>query len=156
MATKLGRPTKRKPVETIMALGDAREAGKTLREAAAAAGVHVSTVCRWMARDPNLRRLLQGAARRADLLRVSQLPQRRPSVDWDHACPRCGSKVVVRTADGFLHFWRCERWPRCRFASWRPPAPGRCPTCHGGPLFWTHSRLHTRCDSCGALHKLAS
>jgi len=36
-------------------LVDARERGLTLREAAAAAGVHIATACRWAAGDPKLR-----------------------------------------------------------------------------------------------------
>jgi hypothetical protein len=129
---------------------DAREAGATLRTAAKAAGVHVATLCRWMARDDMLALAFRDAADWAARCKYRQLPLRRPSVPWRTDCPRCGARVVVRTADppaGF-RFWRCSRWPACSFASWRPRAPGDCPGC-GGPWFWSHSRQSMGCPACG-------
>jgi hypothetical protein len=70
------RPTNRAAVEAMLA---ARETGATLRQAAAAAGVHVATVCRWQKRDPGLKAALQRAAEDARFELASEF-EPRPSV----------------------------------------------------------------------------
>lgn len=152
MTTKLRRPFRpwQDRDTAIDRALDAREAGKTLRQAAAAAGVHVATLCRWMARDDLLRRSL-AAAREAG--RRQRGPAgRRPRVPWHPDCPRCGGPAEVHRGrgDGLLGFpfWRCRRWPECPWASWRPRAPGDCPWC-GGPRFWSHARKSIGCPGCG-------
>ena len=85
--------------DKVRRLLEARAAGQTLRQAAAAAGVHVATVCRWQARDPALRLALAEARREGqDLLQLPREP--RPHVRWRRDCPLCRAKVVVRTAPG--------------------------------------------------------
>jgi hypothetical protein len=125
----------------------AREAGATLRAAAAAAGVHVATVCRWQRRDAGLRSLFKEARRQGRECRHPR-PERRPSVPWRRDCPECRAKVVVRTARGGRRFWRCGRWPLCPWASWRPRAPRNCRRC-GSPRYWSHSRKSIGCSGCG-------
>jgi hypothetical protein len=132
--------------EAVTALLRERSAGATLREAAAA-GVHVSTVCRWQARDPGLRQALLDAEREGWHLR-RPLPGPRPLVHWRRDCPECGAEVVVRAAPGKLRFWRCDRWPLCGWASWRPRAPRDCREC-GSPCYWSHSRKSIGCGTCG-------
>src|SRR5262245_34878742 len=83
-----------------------RRVGLTLRQAAAVVGVHVATVCRWQARDPELRQALAEAAREARRL-LAPPPAYRPQVRWHRDCPLCRAKAVVRTARGRLRFWRC-------------------------------------------------
>jgi hypothetical protein len=125
----------------------AREDGATLREAAAAAGVHVATLCRWQKRDPGLKEALHQAAKDATSeVEIEYEP--RPSVRWHRDCPRCKARVVVRTARGGLRFWRCARWPDCQWASWRPRAPRNCRRC-GGVCYWSYSRKSTACGTCG-------
>ena len=131
---------------TVEGLLRARRAGLTLRLAAAAAGVHVATVCRWQARDPELRQALAEAAREARRRRPAKGP--RPLVRWRRNCPQCKARVVVRTAPGKVRFWRCGRWPLCRWASWRPRAPRNCKRC-GAPCYWSHSRKSIACSACG-------
>jgi hypothetical protein len=134
--------------DAVAKLLRARAAGGTLREAAASVGVHVATVCRWQNADPEFyRRMLQAhrEARRFDLI-VNGGP--RPHVPWRRDCPQCQARVVVRTAPGKLRFWRCGRWPWCRWASWRPRAPWDCRRC-GGPRYWSHSRKSISCAACG-------
>jgi hypothetical protein len=112
----------------------ARRRGATLRQAATQAGVHVATLCRWQARDPQLRRgLAEAAAGWRDLLARARQEQRE-RVPWHPACPLCRAKVVVRTARGRARFWRCGRWPDCPWASWRPRAVRNCRRC-GGILY---------------------
>jgi hypothetical protein len=133
--------------EVIETLVNARTGGATLREAAAAAGVHVATVCRWQSGDPALRDSLREAA--AEWRASLALPREsRPHVPWRRDCPLCKAKVVVRTARPGVRFWRCGRWPWCKWASWRPRAPRNCEKC-GGPRFWSHSRKSIACSGCG-------
>jgi hypothetical protein len=129
-------------------LVEARRNGATLRQAAASVGVHVATVCRWQARDPELRRALVAAEREARRLECFLNHGPRPRVQWRPDCPLCQARVVVRTAPGKLTFWRCERWPWCAWASWRPRAPRDCPHC-GSPRYWSHSRKSIGCGGCG-------
>ena len=120
--------------------------GVRLRIAARVAGVHISTVCRWQARDPELRGRI-AAARREGRERLRPRPERRPRVRWRRDCPLCRAKVVVQTARG-RRFWRCGRWPLCAWASWRPRAPRNCRRC-GSPCYWSHSRRSIGCSGCG-------
>jgi hypothetical protein len=131
------------------ALLSARESGATLRQSAAAAGVHVATVCRWQARSPELHRLLHDAE--VDARRAKYRERRcwRPRVPWRNDCPQCGSTLQIRTAIWRLRFWRCSMWPYCPFASWRPRAPWDCSEC-GAACLWSHSRRSVGCVACGA------
>ncbi|HZY87510.1 MAG TPA: hypothetical protein VFE78_21915 [Gemmataceae bacterium] len=144
-ATDATPPARRR--SAVQALLQARAAGLTLRQAAQSAGVHVATVCRWQNSDPALRAALEearAAAREAELLGTGP---GRASVRWRRDCPLCRARVVVRTARG-VRFWRCGRWPRCEWASWRPRAPRDCRHC-GSPCFWSHSRRSIGCGGCG-------
>src|SRR5262249_33516050 len=129
----------------VLAVRDARAKGVSLRQASAAAGVHVATVCRWQARCPAIHRMLRDAERIGwrgkhrekfsvavkfyaaavqgfDWVRLHRRLNSRPHVPWRRDCPLCQGEVVVRTASGRLTFWRCGRWPLCPWASWRPRA----------------------------------
>lgn len=125
----------------------ARYSGATLRQAAAAAGVHVATACRWMAADPAFRKAMQKGERAAAARKYAARPPRRPRVPWRSECPACGARVVVRRAFGCFAFWRCRLWPICRWASWRPRYPRDCRGC-GGPMYWSHSRKSAGCPRC--------
>jgi hypothetical protein len=124
-----------------------RRAGLTLQYCAAVAGIHVSTLCRWQNKDPELRAKLERAAEDARSRRAPR-DEPRPKVRWRRDCPLCRAKVVVRSAGPRVRFWRCGRWPLCPWASWRPRAPRNCPAC-GGACFWSHSRKSTSCGTCG-------
>src|SRR5438067_2186833 len=115
---------------------ESRAAGRTVKAAAAAAGVHVATVCRWRAADPAfdalarevdagvLERLLAEAELRAVPLdeRVFAAMPRRPVVAWHPDCPRCAAPAEVRRGGRWPAptFWRCTRYPQCKWASWLP------------------------------------
>lgn len=127
-----------------------REIGFTLRRCAAAAGVHVATLCRWQVANPDFGRLMRDArdfARRVRLRR-SMEAEASPPVRWRRDCPLCKARVAVRTAKGKVPFWRCGRWPLCPWASWRPRAPRDCGHC-GAPRYWSHSRQSIGCSGCG-------
>ena len=144
-----GRPSQATPGKRA-ALVRAVSHGATLREAAAAAGVHVATVCRWQARDTTLGRDIRAAAFQGWQMRAV-MRDYKPSVPVRPDCPQCGSVVEVATANapGGFRFWRCAGWPGCTWASWRPPAPGRCSGCYHGVLYWSHSRKTIGCAGCG-------
>lgn len=122
-----------------------RRVGCTLRTAAAVAGIHVATLYRWQAADPKFRQALRDAAQARD---SSDEEEGRPRVPWRRDCPVCRARVVVRAAPGRLRFWRCGRWPLCRWASWRPRASRNCRRC-GSPCYWSHSRKSIGCGGCG-------
>jgi hypothetical protein len=124
----------------------ARRRGATLRVAAAAAGVHVATLCRWQAKYLRVKQALADAQREARSQRISWEP--RPRVNWRKDCPLCKARVVIRAAPGKLRFWRCGRWPLCPWASWRPRASRNCRRC-GAPCYWSHSRKSIGCSGCG-------
>ncbi len=140
-----GRPSKysigaRNKILTLI------QRGRSQDEAAREAGVHPATLYRWMDRYPAFGADVREAALRRDRLKRSLLGNGhyRPSVPWRRDCPECGSALEVRTA--VFRFWRCERWPYCGFASWRPPAPWNCPLC-GETTFWSHSRKSIACET---------
>lgn len=145
-------------------------AGRGLVAACEAAGVHVATVCRWRHTDPEF-----GAAVRAEQTRLPVLtlpPPRpvlpplslsvydmlrwgreKPTVPVHPDCPACGATAEVVKC-GYTHernvpvpFWRCTRWPRCQWASWRPRHPLGCTVCNG-PRFWADSRKSVHCPRC--------
>src|SRR5262245_6119372 len=86
--------------EAFDKLVEARKLGGTLRESAAAAGIHVATVCRWMKADPGFRDEMRKArAEYRSWLAEFFEPERR-RVQWRTDCPECRAKVVVRCAKG--------------------------------------------------------
>lgn len=133
------------PKRLIDAIVAARCQGATLRQAAKAAGVHVSTLCRWQKRCPALKAALDQIDRQASR-GAPKVAAERPAVSWRRDCPKCKARVVVRKV-GRVPFWRCGCWPRCDWASWRPRAPRDCPRCLG-PRYWSHSRKSVSCDCC--------
>jgi hypothetical protein len=130
---------------------DLRREGKTLRQAAAAVGVHVSTICRWQARCEALREALVTAHYAFRRQRLEAMPKpRRPRVPVHPLCPCCGNGVVVRTFRLWcgIRFWCCSRGPRyCGWRSWLPRHPADCGAC-GGARFWSHSRKSVSCRRC--------
>jgi hypothetical protein len=140
-------PTKKTPAAVRTLVASVRD-GMTLTGAAAVAGVHISTVCRWQADDPALRRALREAHLAYRIAWFAAQPRYRPRVPWHPDCPACGAGVAVRRAFGICYaFWRCSQWPWCRWASWRPRHPADCPAC-GGPRYWSHSRKTVSCSRC--------
>lgn len=145
--SRTGRPTKYS-FRAKKALIGLVARGHTLEKAAREIGVHPATLYRWQNRYPDFEEELREAAMKRNRLKYMLSPRERPRVPWRKDCPECGYRVVVRTAGGMagFPFWRCERWPRCRFASWRPPASWNCPRC-GGTAFWSHSRKSVSCET---------
>ena len=49
-------------------------------------------------------------------------------------CPKCGSKIVMKTGKRKTVFYSCEKYPECDFSSWDLPTSELCPDC-GEMLF---------------------
>lgn len=121
--------------------------GVTLRQAAATAGVHVATICRWATTDEWLRKRLDWAIKDARVERWLKRELARPPLPRHPHCPACGAIAEVRTAHFGRRFWRCSAWPACPWASWRPRHPVDCASC-GGPRYWSRRGKIARCPEC--------
>ncbi len=49
--------------------------------------------------------------------------------ELDVPCPKCGSKVLIKTGRNKTVFYSCEKYPTCDFSSWDMPVAERCPDC---------------------------
>jgi hypothetical protein len=120
-------------------------AGKTLRQAAAAAGVHVATLCRWQARSEALAAALAQARPPRPPRADPFAPYRqRPTVPWHPCRPRCGWEVEIQRERSW-YWWQCRG---CLWHSWRPRHPKDCPQC-GSYRLWSWSRRSVVCAGCG-------
>jgi hypothetical protein len=128
-----------------------RRAGASLVVASTAAGVHVATVCRWMKADPTFADGQRSAEREAARERFASRHRRNPYVAIHPCCPECGALAETRRGVYSFSFWRCRRWPRCLWSSWRPRCPADCPTCKC-PMFWSFSRKSVSCPRCKSRH----
>jgi DNA topoisomerase-1 len=49
-------------------------------------------------------------------------------------CPDCGEgEIMEKRSRGGRTFFSCNRYPKCRFATWEKPIPEKCPEC-GAPF----------------------
>ena len=106
--------------DVVEAVLRAREDGATLRQAAAAAGVHVATVCRCAAGSRTFRMALDDAAEfgaRAEYLQRIQEPRpdhgRKPSVLWGRDCPACGNHSALGEQRAYIGAGVVLRCPGC-------------------------------------------
>lgn len=67
--------------------------------------------------------------------------------ELDVPCPKCGSKVLIRTGRNKTVFYSCERYPACDFSSWDMPTAEKCPRCgellfrkKGKPVLVCHNK----------------
>ena len=54
--------------------------------------------------------------------------------ELDVPCPKCGSKILIKTGRNKTVFYSCEKYPECDFSSWDMPTAEKCPQC-GKMLF---------------------
>ena len=45
-------------------------------------------------------------------------------------CPKCASKIVMKTGRNKTVFYSCEKYPECDFSSWDLPTNEKCPDCN--------------------------
>ncbi len=67
--------------------------------------------------------------------------------ELDVPCPKCGSKILVKTGRNKTVFYSCEKYPECDFSSWDMPTAEKCPQCgkmlfrkKGKPLLVCHDK----------------
>ncbi|MBQ8849251.1 MAG: type I DNA topoisomerase [Clostridia bacterium] len=65
-------------------------------------------------------------------------------------CPKCGSKIIMKTGKKRTVFYSCEKYPECDFSSWDLPVNEKCPDC-GELLFRKKGQAMIVCHnkSCG-------
>ena len=70
--------------------------------------------------------------------------------DTGVACPKCGSKIIMKTGKKRTVFYSCEKYPECDFSSWDLPLNEKCPDC-GEILFRKKGQSMVVCHnkSCG-------
>ena len=70
--------------------------------------------------------------------------------ELDVPCPKCGSKVLIKTGRNKTVFYSCEKYPECDFSSWDMPTTEICPDC-GKMLFRKKGKPVLVCHekSCG-------
>ena len=63
------------------------------------------------------------------------------------SCPKCSSKIVMKTGKNKTIFYSCEKYPTCDFSSWDMPTSEKCPECgeilfrkKGQPLLVCHNK----------------
>ena len=49
--------------------------------------------------------------------------------ELDVPCPKCGSKILIKTGRNKTVFYSCEKYPSCDFSSWDMPVNESCPDC---------------------------
>ena len=62
-------------------------------------------------------------------------------------CPKCGSKIIMKTGKKRTVFYSCEKYPECDFSSWDMPTNEKCPDCgellfrkKGQPMLICHKK----------------
>ena len=72
-------------------------------------------------------------------------------------CPKCGSKIVMKTGKRKTVFYSCEKYPECDFSSWDLPTLEKCPDC-GEMLFRKKGQSMLVCHTkdCGYKREVSS
>ena len=82
--------------------------------------------------------MVQRTGRYGSFFACSRYPEcnftKQKTRELDVPCPKCGSKVLIKTGKRKTLFYSCEKYPTCDFSSWDMPVAERCPTC-GKNLF---------------------
>lgn len=78
--------------------------------------------------------------------------------DAGGACPKCGSRILIRHSKKGRVYYGCEKNPTCDFMTWNEPTQQTCPQC-GSTLFKKGGRagmLLCEKEGCGYTAPLAS
>ena len=67
-------------------------------------------------------------------------------------CPKCGSKIIMKTGKRHTVFYSCEKYPECDFSSWDMPVNEKCPEC-GEMLFRKKGQSTLVCHKEGCSYK---
>jgi DNA topoisomerase-1 len=82
--------------------------------------------------------MVQRSGRYGSFFACSRYPEcnftKQKTKELDVPCPKCGSKVLIKTGRNKTVFYSCEKYPECDFSSWDMPVGELCPQC-GKTLF---------------------
>ncbi|MBE6703092.1 MAG: type I DNA topoisomerase [Ruminococcaceae bacterium] len=82
--------------------------------------------------------MVQRNGRYGSFFACSRYPEcnftKQKTKELDIPCPKCGSKVLIKTGRNKTVFYSCEKYPTCDFSSWDMPVSEKCPQC-GKTLF---------------------
>ena len=82
--------------------------------------------------------MVQRSGRYGTFFACSRYPQcsftKQKTKELDVPCPKCASKILIKTGRNKTVFYSCERYPECDFSSWDMPTAETCPDC-GKMLF---------------------
>ena len=82
--------------------------------------------------------MVQRTGRYGTFFACSQYPAcnftKQKTKELDVPCPKCQSKILIKTGRNKTVFYSCERYPECDFSSWDMPVAQTCPDC-GKMLF---------------------
>ncbi|MBQ7376061.1 MAG: type I DNA topoisomerase [Clostridia bacterium] len=98
--------------------------------------------------------MVQRSGRYGSFFACSRFPEcnftKQKTKDIGVACPKCGSKVVMKNGKNKTVFYSCEKYPECDFSSWDMPTNEKCPDC-GEILFRKKGQATYVCHnkSCG-------
>jgi DNA topoisomerase-1 len=98
--------------------------------------------------------MVQRSGRYGSFFACSRYPEcdftKQKTRDIGVPCPKCSSKIVMKTGRNKTVFYSCERYPECDFSSWDLPTNEKCPDC-GEMLFRKKGQpvLVCRKDGCG-------
>ncbi len=63
-------------------------------------------------------------------------------------CPEDGGDIIERRTRKGKPFWSCANYPKCKFAMWQRPVPGKCPGCGADFIVITKDRSGKLYKSC--------
>ncbi len=61
-------------------------------------------------------------------------------------CPNCDGKIVERTTKKGKVFWGCNKFPKCKYASWYLPIDKKCDKCKSNLVIKNDSEVCPECD----------
>ena len=98
--------------------------------------------------------MVQRTGRYGSFFACSRYPEcsftKQKTRELDVPCPKCGSKVLIKTGKRKTVFYSCEKYPECDFSSWDMPVKEKCPNC-GKTLFRKKGKALLACadKACG-------
>ena len=60
-------------------------------------------------------------------------------------CPHCDGKIIEKTSKRGKVFYGCDKFPKCKTATWDKPTGNLCPECHE---LLVESKTGIKCSSC--------
>ncbi len=61
-------------------------------------------------------------------------------------CPKCDGKIIERTTRKGKIFWGCNKYPKCKYASWYLPIDKKCDKCGENLVVKNDTEICPNCD----------